>query len=179
MSTREDILKELQELAPDLAQLKREGKESGFQVPPTYFRDLTKVVMNEIQEERPDSARSLQTNWGTKLLQQLQVLLPLKPTLALASLGLLIAMGLWWSTPSNTGDTDSPGLALNNEELEAYVLANIETFETELLIDMYAETFSEEEEEPITEEHLDELLEEMNDEDFEKLWEAEPFKEEN
>lgn len=178
MSEKEDILKELQDIAPELARFKEEQVGTGFQVPPRYFRDLTQVVMNEVKEDLQDqtSSMSKSSSWWQDLLANIQSLIQPKPALALAFIGLLLAVGFWFGQSNTALDTVNPNFAMNNDDLEAYVLANIDDFETDLLMDMYAETFPEEEEE-ITEENLDELLQEMNDEDFEDLWDAETFNE--
>ena len=179
MSEKENILKELQDIAPELAKFKQEGRGTGFQVPPGYFRDLNRVMMKEIQEELPPSAGSTRSSWWAPITQVFQQLLQPQPAIALASITLLIAIGIWFGPSNSSLEVDTPKLALNNEELEAYVLANLDEFETDLLIEVYAETFLEEEEEPITEENLEEILQEMDDEDFEELWETDSFKDEN
>ncbi len=178
MSEKEDILKELQDIAPELARFKEEQVGTGFQVPPRYFRDLTQVVMNEVREDLQDQTSTLTkpSGWWQDLLASIQNLIQPKPALALAFIGLLLAVGFWFGQSNTALDTVNPNFAMNNDDLEAYVLANIDDFETDLLMDMYAETFPEEEEQ-ITEENLDELLQEMDDEDFEDLWDAETFKE--
>lgn len=178
MSEKEDILKELKDIAPELARFKQEQEGTGFQVPPRYFRDLTQVVMNEVKADLQDQPSSLTRagNWWQSLLENIQSLLQPKPALALAVIGLLIAIGFWFGQSHTNLDHVNPNFAMNNDDLEAYVLAHIDDFETDLLMDMYAETFPEEEEQ-ITEENLDELLQEMDDEDFEDLWDAETFNE--
>ena len=178
MSEKEDIIKELKDIAPELARFKEEEAGTGFQVPPRYFRDLTQVVMREVKEDLQDQPSSLtkSRNWWQGLLDTIQQLIQPKPALALALIGLLLAVGLWFGQSNAVLDPVNPHFALNNDDLEAYVLANIDDFETDLLMDMYAETFPEEEAD-ITEENLDELLQEMDDEDFEDLWDAETFNE--
>ncbi len=177
MSERENILNELKDIAPELVKFKEEQSGTGFEVPPRYFRDLQQVVMQEIQVEAKQKKLNGPAVWWQTFVQNLQTVLQPKPAFALATIALLIAAGIWYSQPDSTLDQLGTEMALNDDDLEAYVMANIDDFETDVLIDMYAETFLEEAEEPVTEDNLEELLQEMDDEDFEELWESESFKE--
>lgn len=177
MSERENILNELKDIAPELVKFKEEQPGPGFEVPPRYFNDLKQVLMQEIQLEKKQKTIDGPTLWWQTFLQGLQNILQPKPALALATVALLIAAGIWFSQPDQDLDQAGNEMALNDDDLEAYVLANIDDFETDVLIDMYAETFPEETEEPVTEDNLEEVLQEMDDEDFEDLWESESFKE--
>lgn len=177
MSEREEILNELKDIAPELAKFKEEQSGVGFEVPPRYFSDLKKVLMQEIQTETEQKVAKSGTTWWKELLAGLQNLLQPKPALALATIAILIAVGLWFNNSRGTLQQVTHEIALNNEEVEAYVMANIDEFETDVLIDMYTETFQEESEDAITEDKLDEILQEMDDEEFDELWDAESFNE--
>ncbi len=177
MSEKENIKAELEKLAPTLAQLKAENTGTGFEVPPNYFRQLTSDILAEVQ---PSTSTPTDT-WFSRFSQQLSMLLLGRPALALASVILLIIAGMWFLRPHAWDSTELPEFALNNDELEAYVLAHIEDFDTDLLIDIY--TAEEEEkldidaEQPLIEENLDHLLLEMDEEEFESLFEGETFEE--
>lgn len=177
MSEKENIKTELEDLAPTLAKLKAENLGTGFQVPPNYFRQLTTDILAEVQPSSPVPS----VTWYDRLIRQLSTLLQARPALALASVVVLILAGMWFLRTNSLSSNDVPGLALNNEELEAYVLAHIEDFDTDLLIDIYT---AEEEgkteeimESPLLEENLDNLLLEMDEEEFESLFEGESFDE--
>ena len=177
MSEKENIKAELEHLAPTLAKLKAENTETGFQVPPNYFRQLTTDILAEVQPGPSTQAES----WYSRLSQQLSSLLLGRPAFALAGILILIIAGVWLLRIDTLGGNDSPELAVNNDELEAYVLAHIEDFDTDLLIDIY--TAEEEEkldvsaEQSLIEENLDHLLLEMDEEEFESLFEGETFEE--
>lgn len=177
MSEKENIKAELEHLAPTLAKLKAENTDTGFQVPPNYFRQLTTDILAEVQPSPSTQAES----WYSRLGQQFSTLLLGRPAFALASVILLIVAGMWFLRPHTWDRTELPELALNNDELEAYVLAHIEDFDTDLLIDIY--TAEEEDklevdiEQPLMEENLDHLLLEMDDEEFESLFEGKTFEE--
>ncbi|NRB52954.1 MAG: hypothetical protein HRU41_35160 [Saprospiraceae bacterium] len=175
MSEREDILNELKDIAPELAKFKEEQSGTGFEVPPRYFKDLQQVLMQEVKAEMDKQTVAKGAAWWESLLQGLQALLQPKPALALATIALLVAAGIWFSQSNTRLPQAGPAMALNEDEVEAYVMANIEDFETDVLIEMYAETFREETEEPVTEDSLEDILQEMDDEDFEELWESESF----
>ncbi|MBX2875046.1 MAG: hypothetical protein KTR30_23180 [Saprospiraceae bacterium] len=177
MSEREDILNELKDIAPELAKFKEEQSGTGFEVPPRYFNDLKQVLMQEIEAEVGHSKGKGQANWWQGVVAGLQSLLQPRPALAFATIALLIAAGLWFSQSQDSLQQVGTDMALNDEDVEAYVMANIEEFDTDILIDMYAETFQEESEDPVTEDNLEEILQEMDDEDFEELWESESFNE--
>ncbi|NET32077.1 MAG: hypothetical protein F6K19_08745 [Cyanothece sp. SIO1E1] len=177
MSERENILNELKDIAPELVKFKEEQSGAGFEVPPRYFKDLQQVVMQEIQTEADQKSLNNPALWWQNFLQILQSILQPKPALTMATVALLAAAGIWFSQSDNSLDQMGTEMALNDDDLEAYVMAHIDDFETDVLIDMYTETFQEEAEEPVTEDNLEELLQEMDDEDFEELWESESFQE--
>jgi len=175
MSEKENIKTELEHSAPRLAQLKAENTGTGFQVPPQYFRQLTTDILAEVQPSTTTQTES----WYSRLRQQLSTLLLGRPALALASVIILILAGMWFLRSDTWDSAELPELALNNEELEAYILAHLEDFDTDLLIDIYT---AEEEENPdagqaLIEENLDHLLLEMDEEEFESLFEGEAFEE--
>ena len=45
MENKKDIQKELEELSPLLAKMKREQPQTGFSVPPAYFKNLTDEII--------------------------------------------------------------------------------------------------------------------------------------
>ena len=177
MSEKENIKAELEDLAPTLAQLKAENTGTGFQVPPSYFRQLTTDILTEVQASAPKPS----DRWYYRLNRQLSILLQVRPAFALASIIVLILAGMWFLRTDSLNSNDLPELALNNEELEAYVLAHIEDFDTDLLIDIYTaqeeEKTDESAEPPLLEENLDNLLLEMDEEEFESLFEGKSFDE--
>ncbi len=179
MSEREEILNELKDIAPELAKFKEEQSGTGFEVPAGYFNDLKQVLMQEIQPEvNQQTVTKQQPSWWEKVLEGLQSLLQPKPALVFATVALLIAAGIWFSQSPDSMQQVGTNLAFHeDDEVEAYVMANIEEFETDDLIEMYAETFQEESEEAVTEDNLEEILQEMDDEDFEELWESESLNE--
>ena len=177
MSEREEILNELKDIAPELVKFKKEQSGPGFEVPPRYFDNLKQVLMQEIQTEANQNPVRKTSVWWNNFLQGLQSLIQPKPALALATIALLVVAGIWFSNSNNALPQLGGEMALNDDDLEAYVMANIDDFETDVLIDMYTETFQEETDEPVTEDNLEELLQEMDDEDFEELWESESFNE--
>lgn len=177
MSEKENIKAELEDLAPTLAKLKAENTDSGFQVPPNYFRQLSADILTEVQASAPKPA----DYWYHRMSRQLSSLLQVRPAFALASIILLILAGTWFLRTDPLNRNDLPELALNSEELEAYVLAHIEDYDTDLLIDIYTAEeegkTAESTESPLLEENLDQLLLEMDEEEFESLFEEGAFDE--
>lgn len=171
---KENIKKELEALSPLLSRLRKESTEEGFSVPPRYFKELPGEVMDRLQRESASHRRSWQASW-----QHLLAWL-FRPgvALALASLVLAIAAGIYLLAPRPaSGETVENLLAsLTPEEVEAYVNANLETFDTELVVEMAAaspdisilpgdELKGEE-----LDQYLDKLLQEVDEQTLEELF---------
>ncbi len=171
---KENIEKELEELSPMLSRLKGESTPDGFNVPPRYFRELPPEVMNRIQRETV----SRHPGWWSSLQHFLAALFRPGVAIALAALALAIAAGIYLLAPRPaTGEGDAYLFAsLTPEEVQTYVNANLEAFDTELVIEMAsaspdfsilpADDLNGEE----LDQYLDDLLQEVDEETIEDIF---------
>ncbi|MEZ5042674.1 MAG: hypothetical protein R2828_22440 [Saprospiraceae bacterium] len=173
MREKEKIKQELEEIAPFLARIKAQDQDNGFRVPPDYFKQLTANVLAAVEQEAVDHS-SKRTNpwaWGQALWNAIW-----QPHLAyaFATIVCLLCIGFWLFKPVEV----LPDLAFNKEELEAYVIANINDFDTDLLMEAYSETSmdaldaTETEGPALMEDSLEEIIQQMDEGSFESLWEA-------
>ncbi len=130
---RSNIRKELEQLAPRLA--KMQGKGDGFTTPDHYFSNLQEQLLEQVSldQETAQAARSAgasSNNWrlnGWPLFR-------LAPVFATLTLLLAAAWFIWWQ-PHHSTKAEQPLFAeLSEEELQNYVLNNIEDFNTDLII---------------------------------------------
>jgi hypothetical protein len=176
MKRKEDIRKELEELSPFLAKLKKE--KDGFEVPVDYFQGLSDQIMDRIKaEEQPAPQASPATPaWVTQVKQAIQWLVQPQYALAIASVAILLVAGWWWNQ-SNTLRPSSDALfaELSQEDILNYIDQNIENFGTELVTAVEQSPGTQDIlpavplEEEAVEEYLDEILNELNDEELEEL----------
>jgi hypothetical protein len=170
----EKIRKELEGPSPFLSQLKETGRPEGFDVPPTYFRELPDRVLERVKKGEPAAAS--QSPWWPRLAEALSRLLQPRYAAGLATVGALIISGLLIFD-----QTDSPPSSANMfstltpEEVNAYIQSNLEEFEEEMVIEA-AEEYQELSLLPSTtldeedlEEYYEELLREMDEESIEEL----------
>ena len=173
MEKNEHIDKELEELSPLLRSLKKQ--RSGFKVPADYFDQLPDVVMDRINEE--EQATSTETapivsSFLDRLFEQLQILLQPRYALAFASVAVLLIAGIYFfNAPQNT---QVDVLAeISAEELEDYVMSNVEEFEMEVLLEEMEESEldipSSEDAIPPMDDLLDDIIEDLSDEELEEL----------
>lgn len=173
MREKEKIKRELEEIAPFLAKIKAQDQDNGFRVPPDYFKQLTANVLAAVEEEAAEHSTKrtytwswVQARWNALWRPQLAY--------AFASIACLLCIGLWLFKPVKA----QPDLAFNKEELEAYVIANINDFDTDLLMEAYSEASidaldaAEIEGPVLMEDSLEEIIQQMDEDSFESLWET-------
>jgi len=173
-----DILKELREIAPGLADLKKEpsealeqdGRSDGFTVPFNYFKELPKEVMSRIEAERATRQLSIWDRIAEKILAFIGSLRQPRMTIALASVTAIIVAGTFLIRPPGTAETDL--LAdISADAAYEYVLDNIHEFdEREILalfddeVDIDLTPLDE-----MSDEELDALFEELNTEELNNI----------
>ncbi len=165
MDRKEEIRKELEEISPFLSKMK---KENPFEVPYGYFDKMQREVMQKVKEPEVVASPSL---WEQLLGSWLQ------PRMAWGALSIaLIAVAgffLWPTEQSSTlagveGETVEWEAAAN-----AYLAANIDEFDDELLAELVLTADPAEEilpkEEDLNDELIDEILNELDDIEIEDL----------
>lgn len=123
---KEEIRKELEEIAPRLARLQRPED-----VPPVegrYFHNLQVDVLQAYRENQTNpNKQTKESGWWSFLS------LPKRPAMAIAfaSVAMLVVAILWfWPTPLQEGAFAE----LKTEDIYLYIEDNVEDFEVELLI---------------------------------------------
>ncbi|MEO1514539.1 MAG: hypothetical protein AAFV95_05980 [Bacteroidota bacterium] len=176
MKDKKDRQDELSSLSPRLAKMK---KDNPFEVPYNYFEKLPDDILQQWREEEQASqAKQSAPSWLDQLLDQLSVLLQPRTAIAFASLAVLIAAAVWMMQVGPEG-ANSMEVALaepiSDQEIEAYIEANLDEFDTELL---FAESIAAVEESDAGEwevddadldEYLDEIIDELDEEELEQL----------
>lgn len=119
-----DIQNELEEQAPRLARLRRQGAGDGFTAPAGYFQQLPDAVLQRIRREAAQPVRRI-----PRLRRRL---------LRAAAVALLIAGGAyWWWAVSPEKETPATA-TLTADEISAYVSAHLDAFDEELVLEAAA-----------------------------------------
>ena len=172
----DDLRKELEELSPRLLKLKEQGE--AFRLPDHYFQSLQAQVFEKIQaEERAeDSSQALPgSNWLNQIMEQLQVLMQPRWAISLATLALLIVVGIGlYQQNQVTGQNLNTELAkLDQQTLDAYIQDNLHEFDTEILMEFASKKDSQLNFEEMNPEELnqyfDENLQELDEETIKDL----------
>ena len=173
MNKKDEIKEELREHSPFLFKMKE--KEEAFKVPVDYFKSLPDEVLSRVNVESPERLNSIPTLWD-QFLQHIQWLMQPRPVMAIASIALLIAVGVALLRPGATeADSSVQWADISAEEINQYVSSNIEEFDTDLLLQHSAldPDWELNPELDLDEEELDLLIDEIIDdlllEDIQKL----------
>ncbi len=166
MNEKDAIRKELEELAPRLSHIDR---KEPFQVPPTYFRELPEEIMEKARRQPTTSG------WVTSVINWITtVLTPQRIAWQLATIAVLIAVGLWlFQSPQQSAAL--PTIAdLSVEEMQLYVTDNIDEFDVDILLEESNFTFTDVpllnlDSTVIEDKYLDEFLDDLDLGDLEKL----------
>lgn len=170
MDSEKDIQKELEQIAPNLAQLRKQQPEDGFTVHPSYFRELEQSVLNEVHQQPANKRRFYWSGVFSWLLTG-----P-RPVMALATLAAVLA-ALWYlSAPAPESNLFAGFSGVDAGELRAYVHENLDDFSPGLIfevaeqdvafeIDLSLDDLSQEEVDIL----LDEYLEELDQETLEDI----------
>jgi len=121
------IRQELEEQAPRLARYHEVLKDDGFTTPPGYFDALPDTILERIRREDAAVPRSRTTSFYRMSGRRLS-------RIAAAAL-LLIAGAYWWLMPLQP---DAASSALTEEEIAAYIDANIEDFDETIVLETTA-----------------------------------------
>lgn len=135
MKESDNIKKELEQLSPWLHQLKSVEKNVEKQPPANYFNHLEDRLMSRIQEEealvKNNNTAKVEQSWWSKLLKRLW-----QPQYA-TGIGVvavvLVLFTVDFGSNNNelaTADSNTLLAGLSIEETTAYVLDNIQEFET-------------------------------------------------
>jgi hypothetical protein len=175
---KEDLDKELQEHAPFLSDLKQKG--DGFKVPEAYFDGLEDAVFARL-EASGDAGRP-KIKVVKRPLLSVSFIRP-KAAMAYAAAMVLVLTAVWFfRQPATVQPLPYVSVELTEDELETYVLENLNEFEPEQLVALTPEAPNTMEEtipgkpgknlENSNELHpddLDKILDEMTDEELEQI----------
>jgi len=163
---KKEIKEELNDHAPFLAGMPR--KEEGYKVPEDYFAKMEADLWEQLKPETKTVTESApRISWLDGLIQQVNWLLQPRMAMQLASVALLVLAGFFfWN---RTASTQVDALAnITADEASEYLLANLDEFDTESLIELgFGEgDFSEIEAALFNEEGVDDLLDELQRENI-------------
>lgn len=159
MKNQNEVQKELQELSPLLAKLK--AQEQKQNVPENYFQSLPNQVWEQIKlqpaPERPVKPLGVWERW----MNALQILLQPRVAVSLATFAVLILAGIYFLKP------DASAAPVKNEltaeDITSYIKANIQEFDTDLLMEATADLPNQSilPESNLSEEDIDLMMEEI------------------
>lgn len=160
---KKEVNKELEDIAPILAELKARSKGTGHNVPEGYFENFRANFFDKVKEESEDIPSK-----EAKLIR-----LPWRSLAVAASVAVLV-ISFWASNAFFNTDAEANGFAdLSMEEMYNYLGENIEDFEMEELATIVLENEVDDfgiidvDEDLIDEEFLDEEF--LDDFDYEDL----------
>jgi len=162
MDSEKETQQELEQLAPNLARLRKQQREDGFTVHPSYFRELEQSVLNRI--DKP-VAKKRSIDWSG--ISSWLISGP-RPALVLTTLALIVASVWYFSVPASDANLFAGSTEVDAEELRAYVTENLDEFSPGFILevaeqdvafdmDISLDDLSEEEVDVLLEEYLDEL----------------------
>ncbi len=163
---KKEIKEELKNHAPLLSGLSK--KQEGYKVPEDYFARMEADLWEQIKPATKTVTEAApQTSWLDGLIQQISWLLQPRMALQLASVALLILAGFFMMNRNATTQPDV--LAdLTADEASEYLLANLDEFDTESLIELGFEEadFSAIDEALFEDAEVDDLLDELQRENI-------------
>jgi len=153
MTNKDNIQEELTEIAPFLAGLK---KESSFEIPKDYFKELPDAILQQVLEEPSKSSVKSPALFEQFILALQWLINP--PRLAGLATVLLLVGGIFFMVNQNPTTAE---IAISEDEINSYIVANIEDFEEDLILE-----FTEEND-------FSNLFQDIDDEDLDKYLESE------
>ncbi len=162
MDRKEEIRKELEEISPFLSKLE---KENPFEVPYGYFDKMQREVLEQTKGENPAAA-------SVSIWKQISAFM-LQPRMAMGGLAIVLVawsgLFLWRQQEVVEPLADQEWVL----EANAYIAANIDEFDDELLSELVFEAYASTEEstdvEAEEEQLMNEILDELEDVDIEDL----------
>ena len=142
---KEELEKELQELSPFLADLKKQQKGEPFKTPRLYFDNLANQVLEKVKGETKTAKAPPQYNSRPSLIQRISNWLSIifQPKWALSALAFALVAGAGWYAVQQQKTTpiavEQP-IAVTHEEVQNYVKENIEDFKEEEIVTALTET---------------------------------------
>jgi len=176
---KEELYKELQEQAPFLKDLKQKG--DGFKVPDGYFDGLEDAVFARL-EASGDAGRP-KIKVVKRPFLSVSFIRP-KAAMAYAAVMALVLTAVWFfRQPATVQPLPYVSVELTEDDLEAYLLENLNEFEPEQLVALTPETPVQNMEAPTSgkkekntgnsselhPDDLDKILDEMTDEELEQI----------
>lgn len=172
MKRKKEIQEELKGLSPFLSKMKE--KEEAMDVPTGYFDQLPEAIFRRLNLEEP--VAEPQISWLDQLIGQIRWLFQARPALALASIAILIAIGITFLRTDQPINTEQLLADMSTEEINTYIADNIDEFDMDLLIEVQnndpnweIDPFSDLEEEELNE-YLEEIIDDIDLEDIENLF---------
>ena len=167
---KEEIKEELQEIAPFLANLK---KEDPFKTPKFYFERLEDSILEKVQPEKikmPVASKQVHSSLISQFGHWVSTLLQPRWAMALALITILAA-GSWFLKKQQNTETTQTLSEITTEDIHQYVNANIDDFDEELLVENTAFEADNAPKDALLE---GEIFNDLNDEELEKYLKEQP-----
>lgn len=172
----QSLREELAELSPRLLTLKKQG-DGLLPPPPGYFARFEAELQDRIRAAETVEKPQRKAPWWQEWQQRLSWLLQPQPVLVLASALVLLAVGIWLFQNPVTEQSANTFASLTEEEVDAYIQANLYAFDTETIIeavggygalDVSLPAIDLQDEE--VDQYLDELMKNMSTGDLEAIF---------
>ncbi len=164
---KKEIQEELNNHAPLLSGMPKQSE--GYKVPDDYFARMEADLWKQLKPATKTVTESVsKASWLDGLIQQISWLLQPRMALQLASVALVILAGFFFMNRSATSQQTDVLADLTADEASAYVLANLDEFDTESLIELsFGEAnFSEVDATFFNDADVDDLLDELQKENI-------------
>ena len=141
---KEEFEKELQDLSPFLADLKKQQKAEPFKTPRLYFDNLADSVLEKAKGETTTVKAPPQYNSHPSIVERINSWLSIafQPKWALSALAFALVAGAGWYAVQEQKTTpiavEQP-IAVTHEEVQNYVKDNIEDFKEEEIVSALTE----------------------------------------
>ncbi|MEM9918327.1 MAG: hypothetical protein AAF990_09550 [Bacteroidota bacterium] len=177
MKNKKEIKDELSSISPLLSKMKQE-QEDPFRVPHNYFEQLPDDIMQRLKAEAaPEPVDTPSVSWIDRMLESLSALLQPRMAMAFASMVLVIVATFFFlrspveENPTAIAETQEE---ISDQEIAAYIEANIDEFDAELL---FAESDFQDELQDNTldleaeelDKYLDDLIDDLDASELEQL----------
>ena len=163
---KKEIKEELENHAPFLAGMQK--KEEGYTVPEDYFAKMEADLWEQLKPATKTVTEATpRTSWLDGLIKQVNWLFQPRMAMQFASVALLVLAGFFFWNRTATTQVDA--LAdITADEASEYLLANLDDFDTESLIELgFGDgDFAEIEAAFFNEEGVDDLLDELQRENI-------------
>ncbi len=165
MNKKNEIKDELKNLSPFLSEIK---KKDSFKVPKNYFKSLPDNVLDQVRITNEASKSVTQANWLDRLIENIAILFQPKYAVGFATVLILVVATVYLTQKPNN-QIDGP-----YQLISQYIEENIDEFDAEMLWEASVfepgeVTNDEAFDDAILDEFFEEIIDDLDDSELEKL----------